>query len=92
MIELFDRMLRLRALGTTAANTPSVRNMNETPTKSAQVAVESLRKDERGLATVEYAMLLAVVTVGGAIAVLSLGVPFVKMFRFQQLILALPFP
>lgn len=76
----------------TAANTPSERNMNQTPTKSLQVAVESLRKDVRGVSTVEYATLLVLVTVGGALAVLSLGVPFVKMYRFQQLILALPFP
>lgn len=66
--------------------------MNEAANKPREDAVETLRADERGIATVEYVTLLVLVTLGGAGAVLALGVPFVKMFRFQQLILALPFP
>ncbi len=66
--------------------------MSKPATKTPEVAVQSLRADVRGIATVEYVTLLVLVTLGGAAAVLALGVPFVKMFRFQQLLIALPFP
>jgi hypothetical protein len=41
---------------------------------------------------VEYVALLLLVTIIGAAAVLSLGVPLVNLFRYQQIILTLPIP
>ncbi|MBK8169928.1 MAG: hypothetical protein IPK60_06250 [Sandaracinaceae bacterium] len=52
--------------------------MSKPATKTPEVAVQSLRADVRGIATVEYVTLLVLVTLGGAAAVLALGVPFVK--------------
>ncbi|MDQ3031035.1 MAG: hypothetical protein M3Y87_01355 [Myxococcota bacterium] len=49
-------------------------------------------KGTRGVVFVEYVALLLLVTIIGAGAVLSLGVPLVNLFRFQQLVLSLPIP
>lgn len=48
--------------------------------------------ETRGVVFVEYVALLTLVTIAGAAAVLSLGMPLVNLFSFQQLILSLPFP
>jgi Flp pilus assembly pilin Flp len=48
--------------------------------------------DDRGTITVEYAVLLSLVSVGCALATVSLGVPLVKMFMAQELWLALAIP
>ena len=48
--------------------------------------------ETRGAVFVEYVALLTLVTIMGAAAVLSLGVPLLNLFKFQQLILTLPFP
>ena len=46
----------------------------------------------RGVVFVEYVALLLLVTIIGAGAVVTLGVPLVNLFRYQQLILSLPIP
>jgi len=55
-------------------------------------AKKSLLSDESGVAMVEYVTLLCLVTLIGAVAVASLGVPLIQLFRFAQTILALPLP
>lgn len=42
--------------------------------------------------TVEYTLLLALVTVGGAAAVYSMGVPLIERFRLLKLLISLPIP
>jgi hypothetical protein len=49
-------------------------------------------KGTRGVVFVEYVALLLLVTIIGAGAVLSLGVPLTNLFRFQQVVLSLPIP
>lgn len=46
----------------------------------------------RGVAFVEYVILLCLVVVGGSTALYSLGVPLVRMARFSQFVLGLPIP
>ncbi len=45
-----------------------------------------------GVVFVEYVALLLLVTVIGAVAVVSLGVPLLKLYRFTQMVLSLPIP
>lgn len=46
----------------------------------------------RGAVFVEYVALLLLVSIGGATAVLSIGIPLVTLYRYQQLLLSLPIP
>jgi hypothetical protein len=45
-----------------------------------------------GVVFVEYVALLSLVTVVGAGAVVALGIPLMKLFRYQELLLSLPIP
>ncbi len=45
-----------------------------------------------GVVFVEYVALLSLVTVIGAGAVLALGIPLMKLFHYQELMLSLPIP
>ena len=45
-----------------------------------------------GVVFVEYVALLLLVTVIGAVSVVGLGVPLLKLYRFAQMILSLPVP
>lgn len=45
-----------------------------------------------GVVFVEYVALLTLVTVIGAVAVVGLGVPLLKLYRFAQMVLSLPIP
>jgi Flp pilus assembly pilin Flp len=49
-------------------------------------------RDERGVVFVEYVTLLTVVTLAGAAAVFSLGVPLLRLFRYAELLIVLPIP
>jgi Flp pilus assembly pilin Flp len=49
-------------------------------------------RDARGVATVEYVIVLALVSVGASLSVIALGARLVELFRFQQALLLLPFP
>ena len=50
------------------------------------------RLDERGVVSVEYTVLLAVVAIGCVLGVAALGIPLVRMFETQTAWLFLPFP
>ena len=47
---------------------------------------------ERGSVTVEYAVLLGVVSLGCMFAIIGLGVPLVRMYQVSQAWLMLPVP
>jgi Flp pilus assembly pilin Flp len=51
-----------------------------------------LKADSRGTVTVEYALLLALVAIGAAAALVSLGVPLIQLFVAQRAVLLLPIP
>lgn len=51
-----------------------------------------LIEDSCGLATVEYVVALSLVTLTGALAVLALGVPLLKVFEFARLMITMPIP
>lgn len=52
----------------------------------------SLYTDTRAVAYVEYVTLLAVVTLGAAIAIFAVGAPLLTTYRYAQLLLSMPFP
>ena len=45
---------------------------------------------ERGVVTVEYAVLLGLVSLVGVVCTAGLGIPFLRMFRYAVTIIALP--
>jgi len=47
---------------------------------------------EGGVAMVEYVTLLCLVTLLGAATVVALGVPLMQLFRYVQMIIAMPIP
>ena len=49
-------------------------------------------RDERGAASVEYVIVLALVSVGAASAVIGLGTLLCELFVYQQTLLLLPVP
>ena len=51
-----------------------------------------LHGDERGLTTVEYVIVLVLVSVGASIAVIGLGALLLELFLYQRSLLLLPFP
>ena len=52
----------------------------------------ALEADERGSITVEYAVLLATVALGCALAIAALGVPLFRMYLAHRAWLLLPMP
>jgi Flp pilus assembly pilin Flp len=52
----------------------------------------SLIADERGGVTVEYTVLLVLVALSGAVAMMTLGAPLLRMLWTYQTWLLLPFP
>lgn len=52
----------------------------------------SLLRDTGGATFVEYVALVAFVTLIGAAAIVAVGVPLLKTFRYAQLVLAMPIP
>ncbi len=53
---------------------------------------EGLAASERGVAMVEYVTLLCLVTLIGAATVVALGVPLMQLFRYVQMVIAMPIP
>jgi hypothetical protein len=53
---------------------------------------KELASSTSGVVFVEYVALLCLVTVMGAVAVVGLGVPLLKLYRFAQMVLSLPIP
>lgn len=65
-----------------------MRLVSRTPTPSPK----ELASSSSGVVFVEYVALLTLVTVSGAVAVVGLGVPLLKLYRFAQMVLSLPIP
>ncbi|MEO7038062.1 MAG: hypothetical protein ABI548_29105 [Polyangiaceae bacterium] len=59
---------------------------------AARTASEGAFASERGSVTVEYAVLLGVVSIGCVFAIIGLGVPLVRMYQASQAWLLLPVP
>ena len=55
-------------------------------------ANEDLRADERGAAYVEYLVVATLVTIVGAAAVITLGVPLYGLYRYVEMTILLPVP
>lgn len=53
---------------------------------------QSLTRDTRGVAFTEYLVLMTVVTILGSVAVVGIGVPMLRTFRYAQLMLSIPLP
>jgi Flp pilus assembly pilin Flp len=51
-----------------------------------------LLDDQRGTVTVEYVIVLCLVSIGAALAVIALGTLLLELFHYQQALLVLPFP
>lgn len=49
-------------------------------------------KGDQGTVFVEYVVILTVVSLGASVALISLGVPLLNLFSYQQTVLSLPFP
>lgn len=54
-------------------------------------ALEPIFVDERGTATVEYIVILTLVSLGVALALISIGPTFFRMFLAQVIWVLLPF-
>lgn len=65
-----------------------MRLVSKQPAPSAKELVRS----SAGVVFVEYVALLTLVTVIGAVAVVGLGVPLLRLYRFAQMVLSLPVP
>ncbi len=50
------------------------------------------RVAERGAITLEYVVVLCLVSLVGALAVAALGIPLLESFRLSQLLITLPVP
>ena len=57
-----------------------------------RAAIEGLAAGERGSVTVEYAVLLGLVSIGCMFAIVGLGVPLVRMYQASEAWLMLPIP
>lgn len=55
-------------------------------------SAKALAASTSGVVFTEYVALLLLVTVIGAVSVVSLGVPLLKLYRFTQMVLSLPIP
>lgn len=55
-------------------------------------SVDVLVRDQVGAVYVEYVLLTVLVTLGGAAAVVGLGVPLLNLFRYVEALILLPVP
>jgi Flp pilus assembly pilin Flp len=55
-------------------------------------SVASSSLDTSGSVFVEYVVVLSLVSVGAVAALVTLGVPLLNLFLYQQAVLLLPFP
>lgn len=60
--------------------------------RSANRKRRVLWTDERGLASVEYVILLVAVTLGAALLVAAMGPQVIRSFEWQVAVLGLPIP
>ncbi|HWM84469.1 MAG TPA: hypothetical protein VNO33_01500 [Kofleriaceae bacterium] len=54
--------------------------------------MESFVRDVGGAVYVEYLILLSVVSLAGATALVGLGLPLLRLFRYAETLIALPIP
>jgi Flp pilus assembly pilin Flp len=54
--------------------------------------LSELAGDTEGAVFVEYVTLLTLVAIGAAAATVALGVPLLRLYRYIQMVIALPFP
>ncbi len=59
---------------------------------ASEARKRSLRASEGGVVMVEYVTLLCLVTITGAATVMALGVPLMQLFRYVQMVIAMPIP
>jgi len=48
--------------------------------------------DQRGMVTVEYAIVLVLLSLGGCLAIATLGPLLQQLLAYQRALIALPFP
>ena len=58
-----------------------------TPSRSPEFV-----SDSHGTVTVEYVIVLCLVSVGASVAIIALGTLLLELFRYQHALLVLPFP
>jgi Flp pilus assembly pilin Flp len=56
------------------------------------VTFSRLHADQRGAVTVEYAVVLSLLSVGACLAIATLAALLLRLFSYQQALIALPFP
>jgi Flp pilus assembly pilin Flp len=56
------------------------------------VSVARVVRDQRGAVFIEYAIVLALLSLGGSLAVIVLGSRLLELYRAQQAILLAPMP
>lgn len=54
--------------------------------------VEQFHEDEQGAVYVEYLVVASMVTITGAAAVVTLGVPLYNLYRYVEMMILLPVP
>ena len=69
---------------------PTVAARTRVMTTNSHQSLAAPLADNRGNIMVEYAALLALVAIGLALAMVSLGVPLVRMYLNQRTVLMLP--
>lgn len=70
---------------------PLLSRLSQLPV-TVRTAIAGVVVGERGSVTVEYAVLLGVVSIGCMFAIVGLGVPLVRMYHASQAWLMLPVP
>lgn len=76
----------------TSSQSPVEQSAPRAKEPSVSDAAEGLGASERGVVMVEYVTLLCLVTVTGAATVVALGVPLMQLFRYVQMVIAMPIP
>lgn len=51
-----------------------------------------LRSDEAGTVLIEYATVFALVSLGGALAIMTLGLPLLRLYVYGTTLLSVPIP
>ncbi|MDH5492199.1 MAG: hypothetical protein OEY14_09610, partial [Myxococcales bacterium] len=59
---------------------------------SDHIQPSTLLRDERGIAYTEYIIVTLMVSLGGAAAIVSLGLPLLELFHYVSSMILLPIP
>jgi Flp pilus assembly pilin Flp len=70
------------------------RNESDAPAHDGDAprSLRGLAQETEGAVYVEYITLVTLVAIGAAAATVALGVPLLRLFRFIQMVIAVPFP